>query len=128
MSFIWPFMLFALLLIPLVVVLYSRLQRRRRMAAASLGPLGQVQSSTGVALGRRRHIPALFFLLGLIFLLFGLARPEMVVALPRVEGTVILAFDISSSMIADDLEPTRIAASKAAALSEGEGRSSKREW
>jgi Ca-activated chloride channel family protein len=47
--------------------------------------------------------------------MFGLARPEMIVRLPRVEGTVILAFDVSRSMAADDLEPTRIEAAKAAA-------------
>lgn len=108
-------MLIMLVLVPLLIGLYFRLQRRRRLAAASLGSLGQVQSSTGSALGRRRHIPPAFFLLGLTFLLFGLARPEMVVDLPHVEGTVILAFDISNSMIADDLEPTRIDAAKVAA-------------
>ena len=98
MSFIWPFMLLALLLIPLVVVLYSRLQRRRRMAAASLGPLGQVQSRTGGALGKRRHVPALFFLLGLIFLpwttiLYVLVAPGGVNGLFE-WGFLILAFII----------------------------------
>ena len=48
-------------------------------------------------------------------MLFGLSRPETFVELPRVEGTVILAFDVSSSMDADDLEPTRMEAAKAAA-------------
>jgi Ca-activated chloride channel family protein len=57
----------------------------------------------------------MFFMLGLTLLLFGLARPEMLVDLPRIEGTVILAFDVSNSMAADDLEPTRIEAAKAAA-------------
>ncbi len=66
-------------------------------------------------MGRQRHIPPLIFLLGLTLLLFGLARPEMFVDLPRMEGTVILAFDVSSSMTADDLEPTRMEAAKAAA-------------
>lgn len=115
MSFIWPYMLLMLVIIPLFIGLYFRLQRRRRLAAASLGPLGQVQSSSGSALGNRRHVPPTFFLLGFTLLVFGLARPEMLVDLPRVEGTVILAFDVSSSMTADDLEPTRIEAAKAAA-------------
>ena len=108
-------MLLSLVLIPLLVGLYFRLQSRRRLAAASLGPLGQAQSGSGATLGKRRHVPPAFFMLGLSFLLLGLARPEMVVDLPHVEGTVILAFDISNSMIADDLEPTRIDAAKAAA-------------
>ena len=62
-----------------------------------------------------RHLPPTLFLLGLIFLLVGLARPETFVNLPRVGGTVILAFDVSNSMSADDLEPTRIEAAKSAA-------------
>jgi Ca-activated chloride channel family protein len=56
----------------------------------------------------------MFFMLGLSLLLFGLARPQMTVELPRVEGTVILAFDVSNSMSADDLEPNRLQASKSA--------------
>jgi len=108
-------MLLLLVLIPLLIGLYVRLQRRRQLAAASLGPLGQVQSSTGATLGKRRHVPQVFFLFGFTLLVFGLARPEMIVDLPHVEGTVILAFDVSSSMTADDLAPTRIEAAKAAA-------------
>ncbi len=108
-------MLLLLVLMPIFVGLYFGLQRRRQRAAASLGPLGQVQSSSGDALGKRRHVPPAFFLVGFTLLAFGLARPEMLVDLPRVEGTVILAFDVSSSMTADDLEPTRIEAAKAAA-------------
>ncbi|MFC1976006.1 VWA domain-containing protein [Chloroflexota bacterium] len=115
MSFIWPFMLFSLLLIPVLIGLYFRLLQRRRQAVAALGPLGMVQNSTGRELGQRRHLPPLLFLFGLTLLLLGLARPEMIVNLPRIEGTVILAFDVSSSMMADDLEPTRIEAAKAAA-------------
>jgi Ca-activated chloride channel family protein len=65
----------------------------------------------------RRHIPPLFFLAGLTLLIIALARPEAVVGIPRIEGTVILAFDISGSMAADDMEPTRLEAAKAAARS-----------
>ena len=117
MTFIWPWMLISLLLLPLFSVVYFRLLRRRRQGANDLGPVGLVQNSAGARLGKKRHIPALLFLLGLAFLLFGLARPEMFVDLPRVEGTVILAFDISQSMTADDLQPTRMDAAKAAAVS-----------
>ncbi|CAN5863246.1 hypothetical protein BH10CHL1_BH10CHL1_15970 [soil metagenome] len=66
-------------------------------------------------LGRRRHLPPIFFLLGLILLLVALARPQAVISLPRIEGTVILAFDISGSMAAEDLKPTRMEAAKVAA-------------
>ena len=115
MDFIWPWMLVTLLLIPLFVGGYLRLFRARQQAMTNLGPLGVVQNSSGGRLGRARHVPVLFFLLGLTLLFLALARPEMFVDLPRVEGTVILAFDVSNSMAAKDLEPTRIEAAKAAA-------------
>ena len=119
MSFIWPVMLVLLLLVPLFVVLYVRLQRRRRRFAANYGSLGLVQTAAGTAqrrgVGARRHIPPGLFLIGLTILLIALARPQTVVSLPRVEGTVILAFDVSGSMAADDLKPSRMEAAKAAA-------------
>ena len=115
MTFIWPWMLFTLLLVPLFVGVYVRLLGKRRQAAIALGPLGVAQDTSGRRPGRQRHIPAALSLLGLALAFFGLARPEMFVDLPRVEGTVILAFDVSNSMAADDLYPSRMEAAKAAA-------------
>ena len=115
MSFIWPTMLLLLALVPLCVGLYVLLQRRRRRLAANYGVFGLAQEAAGRRLGSRRHIPPAIFLAGLTLLMLALARPETVVNLPRVEGTVILAFDVSGSMAADDLEPTRMEAAKAAA-------------
>ncbi|MEZ4623123.1 MAG: VWA domain-containing protein [Caldilineaceae bacterium] len=115
MSFLWPLMLPMLLLVPLCAWLYRRLLQRRQQRAAELGSLGFLQQSAGTKLGRRRHLPFVLFLSALTLVLLGLARPEATVTLPRVEGTVILAFDVSNSMAADDLEPTRIDAAKAAA-------------
>jgi len=115
MSFIWPAMLSLLLLVPLCVVLYLRLQQRRRRVIARSGSLGLVQEAAGRRIGRRRHIPATLFLIGLTILLIAVARPQTVVSLPRAEGTVILVFDVSGSMAAEDLKPTRLEAAKAAA-------------
>ncbi len=115
MSFIWPVMLFSLLLVPLLAALYIWWLRRRQQTTTRFNKMGLVQQSAGKRLGWQRHLPPAFFLVGLTMLLFALARPEMIVNLPRVEGTVILAFDVSSSMQADDLEPTRLDAAKAAA-------------
>jgi len=115
MTLIWPWMLLTLLLVPLFVALYLRLLRQRQQALSNLGPLALVQNTSGGNVGRRRHVPPALFLLGLTCLLFGLSRPELPVSLPRIEGTVILAFDVSNSMLADDLEPTRIEAARAAA-------------
>jgi Ca-activated chloride channel family protein len=115
MSFLWPLSFLCLLLLPLLILYYRRLLAQRRQTAITLGTLGIVQNRDGQELGRRRHIPPAIFLLGLLLIIIGLARPEMAVSLPRVEGTVILAFDVSNSMLAGDLEPTRIEAAKAAA-------------
>lgn len=115
MSFIWPLMLFSLLLVPLLVGLYLRLRRRQRQAAAGLGTLGVARHSSGKNISHRRHVPPAIFLAGLVLLLLAAARPEMTVSLPRVEGTAILAIDVSNSMTAADLEPTRMEAARAAA-------------
>lgn len=115
MTFIWPVMLICLLLIPAFVAAYIWLQQRRRRLVASYGSVGLVQ---GVAAGRvsvRRHIPPAIFLAALAILIVAMARPETLVTLPRLEGTVILAFDVSGSMSAGDLKPTRLDAAKTAA-------------
>ena len=114
MSFIWPPMLALLVLIPLGVLLYRSLERRRRRRVAASGGLGLGGRVAGRPAGLRQRIPAVLFLLGLTILTVALARPQSVVDLPREEGTVILAFDVSRSMAADDLKPTRMDAAKAA--------------
>ena len=115
MSFIWPALLGLLLLIPICIGLYLWLQRQRRKLVARYGSFGLMQTSAGQRLGRRQHIPPAFFLLGLTILLTALARPQATISLPKAEGTVILAFDVSGSMAATDLQPTRMEAAKAAA-------------
>ena len=66
-------------------------------------------------MGLSRHIPAMIFLAGITILLFSLARPQATVNVPKIEGTVMLTFDVSGSMVANDLQPTRMEAAKAAA-------------
>jgi Ca-activated chloride channel family protein len=104
-----------LLAVPLLVLLYFRLQARRRVFAARFGSMGLIQDARGSNMGIRRHIPVLLFLIGISVLLFSLARPQATVSVPKIEGTVILTFDVSGSMVADDLKPTRMEAAKAAA-------------
>jgi Ca-activated chloride channel homolog len=116
MSFLWPLMLLFLLILPLFVGLYLRLQQRRKKLAANYtSMLGGTPGSPARTLGFRRHIPAILFLVGLAVLISALARPKMQLRLPRVEGTVMLLFDVSGSMAADDSKPTRIETAKAAA-------------
>ena len=115
MSFIWPGMLLSLLLIPVLVVIYLRIQRRRQRYSASFGGLGLAKEAEARPLKRRRNIPSLLFIAGLAILMLAIARPQAVVSLPKVEGTVILAFDVSGSMAAEDMKPTRMEAAKTAA-------------
>ncbi len=115
MSFLWPAMLVLLLAVPFVVAGYMSLMRRRAERAAALAAQGFVPNASARRLRRARHIPAALFIGALVILLVAFARPEVSVGLPHREGTVILAFDISNSMLADDLQPTRMDAAKAAA-------------
>jgi Ca-activated chloride channel homolog len=106
-------MLLAVALVPLGILLYRALERRRRRAMAR-GGLGLGQGMARRPGGVRARIPAVLFIAGLSVLMVALARPTAAVDLPREEGTVILAFDVSGSMAADDLKPTRMEAAKAA--------------
>jgi Ca-activated chloride channel family protein len=115
MSFIWPTLLLTLIFVPILVLLYLWLQGRRRRFAARYGSLGLVHDAMGSGIGFRRHVPAMIFLTGIAILLFSLARPQATVSVPKIEGTIMLTFDVSGSMAADDLKPTRMEAAKAAA-------------
>lgn len=115
MTFTWPLMLLSLVLVPFFIVVYVRVQRRRKKIVENMGSLGFMQDARGRQIGRRRHIPPILFLVGLTILLVALARPNAVVSLPGLESTVILSFDVSGSMSATDIQPTRMEAAKAAA-------------
>jgi len=115
MSFAWPASLISLASIPFLVLLYTRLLQRRRRIVASYAELGLLdQAGVGLS-GIRRHVPPAFFLLGLTVLMIGTARPQMTMQLPRQVGTIVLAFDVSGSMAAEDVEPTRMESAKVAA-------------
>src|SRR5262249_2295670 len=86
----------------------------RTRVAASYSNLSLMRGAVGPGLGVRRHIPPILFGLSLVVLIIALARPQTEVSLPRIEGTVILAFDVSGSMAADDMQPSRMEAAKAA--------------
>lgn len=114
MSFRYPWLLVAAAVVVLgLVVAYRWLQRRRTRALAAAG-LGAANPRRA---GLRRHLPPLLFLLALALLLLAVARPQATLAVPRAAGTVILAFDVSNSMAAKDVEPTRLAAAQSAATS-----------
>lgn len=115
MSFADPVVLLGLLAIPLLVCWYAGRQRRRaHLASAFVAP----HLTDSVAPHRprwRRHIPMLAFLLALAVLIVAAARPQRSVAKPITAGAVMLADDISSSMQATDVAPSRLGAAQRAA-------------
>jgi Ca-activated chloride channel family protein len=115
MTFIWPTLLWLLLLVPLLVTFYLWLLRRRRRAAVRYASLLTVKEALGAGPGWRRHVPPALLLTALTLLLIGVARPAAVITLPSERDTVILAMDVSGSMRAADVDPDRITASQLAA-------------
>lgn len=114
MSFLYPVLLAAAAGVTAAAVgAYVWLQRRRAAALAAAGFGTLTGGSRRTAL--RRHLPYALLLAALPILLVGLARPEAELAVPRVAGTVVLAFDASNSMKATDVSPTRLGAAQAAA-------------
>jgi Ca-activated chloride channel homolog len=116
MSLESPWMLLCLACVPVLIVAYVRVLGARARRAARLASEGLVPVAAGWRAGWRRHVPFTLFAAALALVCFALARPTVSLALPQREGTVILAFDVSNSMRAKDLEPTRLGAAKAAAV------------
>jgi Ca-activated chloride channel homolog len=115
MSFLWPQLLWLLLAVPLLIALYFFVLSRRKKSALTYANLGAVKAAMGPGQKFRRHVPPLLFLLALITMLLSIARPAAVVTLPSQERTIILAMDVSGSMRARDVEPSRLEAAQAAA-------------
>ncbi len=115
MTFRSPWMLALLVVVPAMVAAYVSARRRRARRAAELADQGLVATSSASRLGKRRHVPFGLFVAALSLLLIGGARPMTTIKTPRQEGTVILAMDVSNSMKADDVRPTRMEAAKTAA-------------
>jgi Ca-activated chloride channel family protein len=115
MSFLWIDMLWLLLLVPVLIFAYIMILRRRQKYALRYSSLSLVKEALGRGPGIRRHIPPILFLIGITAMIIALARPVATVILPSQQGTVILTLDVSGSMRAEDMKPTRLEAAKAAA-------------
>ncbi|HEY7606725.1 MAG TPA: VWA domain-containing protein, partial [Actinomycetes bacterium] len=114
MTFATPLALLALPLIPLTVLALV-MARRRRIRYAIRYPALDVLVGVVERERRGRWIPAALLVLALTALLLGAARPMARVPVPRDEATVMLVIDVSGSMNADDVDPTRIEAAQRAA-------------
>ncbi|RCW68818.1 VWA domain-containing protein [Pseudorhodoferax soli] len=115
MHFLWPELLWLLWAIPLLVLGYAWLLRRRRQPALRYANVAMVRQAMLPGRVWRRHLPPALLLVALAVLLFAAARPQAALPLPTGQSTVVLAVDVSLSMQADDIKPSRLDAAREAA-------------
>lgn len=116
MTFLWPSAFLALLLIPLLALLFVWVQRRRRRFTVRYSSLSLLRSAVQQQSRLRRYLPMALLFLALSSLVLSLARPVAVVKVPAGRATVMLALDVSTSMMQTDITPNRLSAAKQAAL------------
>ncbi len=117
MELLWPGFLLALGLIPLLIVVYILMLRRRRRFAVRFSSLSLVREALPRYSFLRRHLPFALFLVALASLVIALSRPVNIITLPTDQTTIILTIDVSGSMRSRDIAPSRLEAAEAAALS-----------
>jgi Ca-activated chloride channel family protein len=117
MRFLWPELLFLLLIVPALVALYLYTLRRQKRGAVRFASLGLVREAMRGSARWRRHVPPAIFLAALVVAILAIARPSAVITLPSQQRTIIMAIDVSLSMRASDVLPNRLAAAQAAARS-----------
>ena len=115
MSAEWPGLLWTLLLVPVALAAYLLAQRRRSRYTVRFTNLDLLANVVSAKPGWRRHVPPAFYLLAIAALLVSLARPQALTLVPKEQATVILVMDVSGSMNATDVEPTRLVSSQRAA-------------
>ncbi|MDQ0138892.1 VWA domain-containing protein [Cupriavidus necator] len=114
-SFLWPGMLWLLGLVAVLAAAYVWLDRRRRHAAVHYPALQTTGLASRASAGWRRHVGPLLILLALAALVAAIARPQAVMMLPSRIETVVLVLDLSGSMRAQDVKPSRLRAAQQAA-------------
>lgn len=117
MQFMWPGLLVSLLIVPLSIAGYIWALRRRRRFAVRFSSLSLVRMALPRHAFLRRHLPFALLLVALASLGIAASRPTAVVAVPTSQTAIVLAIDVSRSMLADDIQPTRLEAAQAAARS-----------
>lgn len=115
MSFVWPNLLWLLLALPALVLSYLWLLQRRKKNTVRFASLALVKQAAGAGPGWRRHLPPALMLAAVATLIVASARPTAVITLPSQQETVILAMDVSGSMRATDVQPSRLVAAQEAA-------------
>jgi len=117
MDLLWPGFLLLLGLIPLLAAAYIVMLRRRRRFAVRYSSLSLVREALPQQSWLRRHLPVVLFLIALTSLVIALTRPVTIVSVPTGQTAILLTIDVSRSMCSTDIQPSRIEAAQAAALS-----------
>jgi Ca-activated chloride channel homolog len=112
MSFLWPIGLVALLVVPVAAAAYWIVDRRPSKYALAFPNL-EVLAGVSESAGWRRRIPPALFLLALVAAGIAIARPQVNVTVDREQATIVLTIDSSGSMLAEDVNPSRLAAAQA---------------
>src|SRR3954454_12262452 len=112
MTFMSPLWLLLLLVVAALLLTYVVLQLRRKTYVARFSNADLLGSVAPRRPGWRRHLTFALLLVGLTVLSLGVARPSAEVKVPRENATVILSIDVSLSMEATDVLPSRIATAK----------------
>lgn len=115
MSLIWPSFLFLLFVIPLLIVGYVWVLRRRKRFSLNYSSLALIQDALPAQPRLLRHLPFLLFLLAFSSLTIALARPTAKIPAPFGKPTIMLALDVSLSMCANDIPPNRLTVAQQAA-------------
>jgi len=116
MTFLWPAVLALYLLIPALIFAYVWMLRRPARVRLRYSSLDLVARAAAAGKPWRRHVPAVLYLLTLCAIIFTLARPMAPVPVPDNRTAVMLSIDVSRSMMAHDVVPTRLDAAKKAAV------------
>jgi Ca-activated chloride channel homolog len=111
----WPGLLWALLLVPVALAAYLLAQRRRSRYTVRFTNLDLLANVVADTPRWRRHVPPALYLLALTALLVSMARPQAFTMVPREQATIVLVMDVSGSMNATDVAPTRLVSSQRAA-------------
>jgi Ca-activated chloride channel homolog len=115
MSFASPIGLLCLAGVPLAILLHVSAQRRRRRYPVRFPALATLAAVAPPEPPWRRHLPAALATLAVAALALSLARPQRTIAVPVERASVVLVTDVSRSMSATDVSPTRLEAARRAA-------------
>ena len=117
MSFAAPTALLCLLAVPLALLVHVQAQRRRRRYPVRFTALSTLAAIAPREAPWRKHAPFALLAAALAALSLSLARPQKTVAVPVERASVVLVTDISFSMSATDIRPSRLEAARSAAQS-----------